>query len=157
MRRSTSSVPSIVSNSDLVWHWWARRMPRSFASSAARCAHWDVFVLTQGDADDIRAECLREIEIGTDPAQRLRTCVGVLRDRKVAGHHGDAEPALAQHVDVANELGARRLDAQLRGAHAQRVIATGDGNVGEFGERHRCFALGEELLANADGQAEFHG
>jgi len=45
-----------------------------------------------------------KIEIGSDVAQRLRTLVGVLRDREIAGDHRDGEAALAQQAGLGGEL-----------------------------------------------------
>jgi hypothetical protein len=64
---------------------------------------------------------------------------------------------MAQHARLLGHLLGRRVDADLRGAHAERVIATRHRDVGQLLQRHRGFALGEILLAHPYRQRQLHG
>ena len=67
-----------------------------------------------------------------------------------------ASPRSRSMRALARDLVRAACGCRSRGAHAQRVIAVCDGDVGKLGERDRGLALGEEFLADAGGQGEFH-
>ncbi len=116
----------------------------------------DVFFLSERNPNDIAAQHPGQIEVGSDVAQGHRTFVRVLRDREIPGDHGHIEPVCTNRRRLVGNLIRRSVNADLRRAHAKRMISAVLRHDDQVLKRQRGFTLVRELLADADRNGQFH-